>query len=71
MDIGQLDSIAGEEGDPPQVPCSSLVSCGLQRPRVLQALDAQKNGWFNEEIVPVTVQSKGKASRQLPLVLPS
>lgn len=30
----------------------------------VQALEAQKNGWFKEEIVPVTIQSKGKASRQ-------
>ncbi len=25
-----------------------------------QALEAQKNGWFKEEIVPVTIQTKGK-----------
>ena len=29
----------------------------------LQALEAQKQGWFKEEIVPVTVESKGKARR--------
>jgi len=28
-----------------------------------QALEAQKQGWFKEEIVPVTVESKGKAHR--------
>jgi acetyl-CoA acetyltransferase len=26
-------------------------------------LEAQKQGWFKEEIVPVTVESKGKAHR--------
>jgi len=25
-----------------------------------KALEAQKNGWFKEEIAPVTIQTKGK-----------